>query len=130
MARKQQQHGRRSPTAKRGRSPSAAVGERPDRGRWSSRRKLEVVLRLRRGEELDAVSRQIGVSTARLAQWRDAFLAGGQAALKSRDPDVRDEAIQRLKAKVGELTMTNELPEEKIEILEGGLRPRPRRSSR
>ena len=37
------------------------------------------------------------------------FLAGGQAALKSRPVDDRDEEIARLRAKVGELTMDNEL---------------------
>ena len=36
-------------------------------------------------------------------------LAGGQAALKSRPTDDRDDEIARLRAKVGELTMDNEL---------------------
>jgi hypothetical protein len=39
----------------------------------------------------------------------DDFLAGGQAALESRPADDRDEEIARLRAKVGELTMDNEL---------------------
>jgi hypothetical protein len=34
---------------------------------------------------------------------------GGQAALKSRAADDRDQEIQRLRAKVGEITMNNEL---------------------
>ena len=38
-----------------------------DRGRFSSRRKLEAVLRLLRGEDLDKVSRDLGVSGAVLA---------------------------------------------------------------
>ena len=50
--------------------------------------------------------------------------------MKTREPDHRDEEIQRLKAKVGDQTMTIELLEDKIEILEDGLRPQPRRSSR
>ncbi|MHB8333217.1 MAG: hypothetical protein ACYDEA_13660 [Candidatus Dormibacteria bacterium] len=29
-----------------------------DRGRWSSRRKMEVVLRILRGEDLDSLSRE------------------------------------------------------------------------
>ena len=41
---------------------------RPERGRFSSRRKTEAVLRLLRGEELDALSRELGVTTATLAQ--------------------------------------------------------------
>ena len=82
-----------------------------------------------RGEELDALSRELGISTARLSAWRDDALAGMQAALKSRLPDYRDEQIQRLKAKVGDQTMAIELLEEKIEILEDGLGPPSRRSS-
>lgn len=81
----------------------------PERGRWSSRRKTEVVLRVLRGEDLDALSRELGVTAATIASWRDAFLAGGQAGLRSRPADERDEEIARLRAKVGEITMANEL---------------------
>ena len=56
---------------------------RPERGRFSSRRKAKAVLRLLHGEELDALSRELGVTAATLAQWRERFLAGGQASLKS-----------------------------------------------
>jgi hypothetical protein len=49
------------------------------------------------------------VAAATLSSWRDVFLAGGQAALKSRPADGRDDEIARLRAKVGELTMDNEL---------------------
>jgi transposase InsO family protein len=42
------------------------------------------VLRLLRGEELDALSRELGVTAATLAQWRERFLAAGQASLRER----------------------------------------------
>ena len=80
-----------------------------ERGRFSSRRKTAAVLRLLRGEDLEFVSRQLGVTAATLSSWRDDFLAGGQAALKSRPTDERDDEIARLRAKVGELSMDNEL---------------------
>ena len=80
-----------------------------ERGRFSSQRKTATVLRLLRGEDLELVSRELGVTAATLAEWRDDFLAGGQAALKSRPTDDRDDEIARLRAKVGELTMDNEL---------------------
>ena len=80
-----------------------------ERGRFSSQRKTATVLRLLRGEDLELVSRELGVTAATLSGWRDAFLAGGQAALKSRPTDDRDDEIARLRAKVGELTMDNEL---------------------
>lgn len=122
-------HRRSSPDAKGGRSPTAASGERADKGRWSSRRKAELVLRLLKGEALDTLSREAGVSTARLSQWRDDFLAAGQSGLQSRETDERDTLIHDLKAKLGDQTMTIELLERKIEHLEDGLRPPPRRLS-
>src|SRR4028119_2442031 len=79
------------------------------RGRFSSPRKSAAVLRLLRGEDLELLSRELGVTAATLSEWRDDFLAGGQAALKSRPADDRDDEIARLRAKVGELTMDNEL---------------------
>lgn len=99
----------------------------PERGRWSSQRKVDVVLRLLRGEDLDTLSRELRLKPARICEWRDKFLAGGQASLKSREPDCRDEEIRRLKAKVGDLTMDKELLGEKIDRLEEGLRPPARR---
>jgi hypothetical protein len=87
-----------------------AVGER---GRWSSRRKAEVVLRVLRGEGLDGLSRELGATAGTIAQWREQFLASGQAGLKSRPADERDDELARLRAKVGELTMDNELLRER-----------------
>jgi transposase len=80
-----------------------------ERGRFSAKRKTDPVLRLLRGEDLELLSRELGVTAAILSAWRDDFLAGGQAALKSRPADDRDEEIARLRGKVGELTMDNEL---------------------
>ena len=91
-----------------------------DRGRFSSRRKTEAVLRLLRGEDLDTLSRELGVTAATLSSWRDAFLDGGTAAMKSRPADDRDELVARLQAKVGQLTMDVELLEQKCQHLEGG----------
>lgn len=116
------------PAPERGRSPSAGAGGRSERGRWTSRAKMEVVLRILRGEDLDALARELNLTVRRLAHWRDRFLSGGQASLLSRKKDDREEEVQRLRAKVGELTMDQELLEKKIEKLEDGLRPPSRRS--
>jgi transposase-like protein len=91
-----------------------------DRGRFSARRKTEAVLRLLRGEDLDTLSRELGVVAATLSSWRDAFLDGGTAALKSRPADDRDEEIARLRSKVGQLTMDIELLGTKCQHLEAG----------
>jgi hypothetical protein len=95
----------------------------------SARRKQSAVLRLLRGEDLELLSRELGVMAAELGVWRDAFLAAGEAALKTRPADGREVEIGRLKAKVGELTMANELLDAKIERLETH-RPLARRRSR
>jgi transposase-like protein len=81
----------------------------------TARRKREAVLRLLRGEPLELVARELAVTAAALSGWRDAFLDGGSASLKSRQRDARDETIDRLRTKVGELTMDAELLQAKIE---------------
>jgi hypothetical protein len=95
----------------------------------SAGRKQGAVLRLLRGEDLELLSRELSVTAAELSAWRDGFLAAGAASLKTRPADGRDVEIGRLKAKVGDLTMANELLEAKIGHLEAG-RPLARRRSR
>ena len=46
------------------------------RRRMSARRKQSALLRLLRGEDLELVSRELGVTAAELSGWREAFLAG------------------------------------------------------
>jgi transposase len=74
-----------------------------------------------RGEPLDGLARELGVTAAILAQWREQFLAGDQAALKSRPAHKRDDEIQRLRAKVGEITMNNGLLLERCHRLQANL---------
>ncbi len=66
------------------------------------------------------VSRSLGVTGARLSEWRVDFLIGGEAALATLEKDNRDLEIERLRAKPGEVLITNELLESKIDVLEGG----------
>ncbi len=117
-------------------APSARAHHADDGGavagpvrRFSAQRKLSAVQRLFRGESLEAVSRDLGVPVHRLTEWRDRAFAGAEGALKDRARDAREEEIARLQAKVGEITMANELLYAKIDKLEGG-RPLARRRSR
>ena len=114
-----------APTADAG-APSAAAG--PER-RFSAQRKLAAVTRLLRGEPLETLARELNITVARLSQWRDRALVGAEAAMQERERDGRDEELLRLRAKLGEITMANELLEQKIAALEGG-RPLGRRRSR
>ena len=101
-----------------------ATGEAPEsealigRGRWSARRKVSVVIDLLRGEDLELLSRKHGVTAATISNWRDAFLAGGEAGLKSRETDIDDAEKTQLKSVVAELAVSNELLKEKIRLME------------
>ena len=115
--------------AQRAQASKAPTGRR---GRFSAPRKAQIVLRFLRGEDLELLSRELGVFASTLSLWREEFLAAGQSALKGKtgQADIRDEQISRLKKKVGELTMDNELLKEKAQRLEGGFPLIRRRSKR
>jgi hypothetical protein len=53
----------------------ASISNSGDRGLFSARRKADAVLRLLRGEDLELLSRELGVTAATLSAWRDDFLA-------------------------------------------------------
>ena len=125
--------------AERAQASGAASGRPADppsplrpTGRFSAQRKGQAVIRLLRGEDLETLSRQFGVTAATLSQWREEFLAAGTAALKTHpdEDDPRDDLIRRLKAKIGELTMENELLYEKARRLDEQLPLAQRRSRR
>lgn len=100
-------------------------------GRMSRQRKREAVLRLLRGEDLELVSRSLGVTAATLSGWREAFLAAGEASLATRPADGEALESDRLKARLGEMLLERELLEAKIAALEArDPRPLPRRRSR
>src|SRR6478735_5576667 len=89
-------------------------------GRWSAKRKVSVILELLRGADLESTSRKYRVTAATLSQWRDRFLEGGEAVLKSREVHVEDEEKRRLKSAVANVSVENELLREKIARLEDG----------
>ena len=77
--------------------------------RWSAERKKAVVLRLLRGESVDAVSREVGVPIYKLEQWRDRALTGIDAGLKERENDPLEKALDEAKRRIGELVMEVEI---------------------
>ena len=96
-------------------------------GRMSRQRKRDAVrpkagrtevLRLLRGEDLELVSRAVGVTAATLSDGRDAFLAAGEAGLAARATDGEALESGRLKARLGEMLLARELLEAKIAALE------------
>jgi transposase len=104
-------------------SGAAALGRG---GRMSRQRKTAAVLRLLRGEDLETVSRELGVTAATLTGWHDAFLAAGEAALTSRAATGEELESDRLKARLGAALIERDLLHEKIALLEAD-RPFARR---
>jgi hypothetical protein len=78
--------------------------------RWSAGRKMDVVLRLLRGEKLEEVSRELCVEAHRIAAWRDEFLDAGKEGLKGKRPFTEDDRrLREAERKIGELTLETEV---------------------
>ena len=88
-----------------GSAPSAAAEVK----RWSAGRKKQVVLRLLRGESVDALSRELAVPIFRLEQWRDRALAGIDVGLKERENDPVEKQLDDANRRIGELVMEVEI---------------------
>ena len=110
--------------------PHASGAASPGRGgRMSRQRKTTAVLRLLHGEDLEVVSRSLGVTAATLSGWRDAFLTAGEATLTTKPATGEELQSERLKAKLGAALIERDLLQEKIAILEAK-RPLARRRHR
>ncbi len=77
--------------------------------RWTASRKMEVVLRILRGESLDTLSRELGVEVYLLEEWRSRALQGMESGLKMRSEDPLEQELDQAKKRLGELLMENEL---------------------
>ena len=81
--------------------------------RWTAKRRAALVLRLLKGETSVAeAARQHGLTVAEVEDWRDKFLLGAENALRSRprnEEALREEELKRLKQKVGELVLDNDI---------------------
>jgi transposase len=120
----EQATGERPSAAERPRESGAAAPGRG--GRMSRQRKTAAVVRLLRGEDLETVSRGLGVTAATLSDWRDAFLTAGEAALTTRPGSGEEVEGERLRARLGQALIERDLLAEKVAVLEAG-RPLARR---
>lgn len=110
-------------------SRSGAPDGRPEGGRevrWSARRKEGVVLRLLRGEGLDALAREYRVAAGTISAWREEFLAAGREGLKSRSRPEEDRRLVEAQRKIGELSMDLDI----LRSLNEEIDRRPRRPRR
>ena len=109
---------------------AAGTGPLAPGQRWSAGRKQEVVLRLLRGESLDALSRELGVEIYRLEEWRERALVGLELGLKDREGEPLAAELDAAKRHIGALSMESELLRERARAAEKRLPLGMRRSRR
>ncbi len=71
------------------------------------------MLRLLRGEPVDAISREVSVPIDKLEGWRDRGLAGIDAGLKERENDPVERRLDEANRRIGELVMEVEILQKK-----------------
>ena len=120
MSKGKQHEAGASDGARRATAEASASAALVGTGRWSARRKVSVVIEVLKGESLESLSRRHGVTAAKLSQWRDDFVAGGEARLKDREVAVEGADPRRLKSVVADLATDKALLAEKIRHLEAG----------
>lgn len=81
--------------------------------RWTANRKKEAVLRLLRGESIDGLSRELGVTIGQLEEWKRVVLENMELLLKVRTEEPFQAELDVAKKRIGELCMENELLKEK-----------------
>ena len=86
--------------------------------RWTAKRRSALVLSILRGEtSAQEAARKHGLTVGEVEDWQERFLSGAENSLRSRRRDeeaLREEEVRRLKQKVGELVLDNDILEEAV----------------
>jgi transposase-like protein len=86
--------------------------------RWPAKRRVALVVSILNGEtSIVEAARTHGLTVAEVEDWRDKFLTGAENALRTRPKDedaVKDEQIKKLKQKIGDLVLDNDLLREAL----------------
>ena len=90
--------------------------------RWTAKRRLTLVMSLLKGETTCAeAARAHGLTVGEIEECRERSLAGADNALRARPKDeeaLKDEQIKKLKQKIGDLVVDND-------VLREALKPYP-----
>lgn len=96
----------------------AAELPQDDVQRWTAKRRVALVVSIIKGETTVAeAARKHGLTVADIEDWRDKFLAGAENALRSNprnDEQLQEHEIKRLKQKIGDLVMDNDILKEAL----------------
>jgi len=86
--------------------------------RWTARRRTALIVSIIKGEtSAQEAARKHGLTVAEVEEWKERFLAAAENALRSHPRDEegqKDEAIRKLKQKVGELVLENDVLKEAV----------------
>jgi transposase-like protein len=95
--------------------------------RWTARRRTALVLSILKGEySMEEGARRHDLTVAEIEDWKERLLAAAHNALRSkpRDEDaLKDEQIRRLKQKVGELVLDNDMLRDALRNVRAGVEP-------
>ena len=90
--------------------------------RWTAKRRAALVVRVLKGEtSVVEAARQHGLTVAEVEGWQEQFLRSAENGLRRRPKDeeaVKDEQIKKLKQKIGDLVVEND-------VLREALKPYP-----
>ena len=90
--------------------------------RWTAKRRAALVVRVLKGEtSVVEAARQHGLTVAEVDGWQEQFLRSAENGLRRRPKDkeaVKDEQIKKLKQKIGDLVVEND-------VLREALKPYP-----
>ncbi len=86
--------------------------------RWTAKRRMTLVVSILKGEASVAeAARKHGLTVAEVEDWREKFLLGAENALRGRPRDeeaLKDEQIKKLKQKIGDLVIDNDMLREAL----------------
>ena len=100
---------RRATVASTPTNDGAPAGPLAPGQRWSPSRKRDLVLRLLRGESVEAVSREVGIDRYRLERWKERALGAIETSLRERGLEPLQTELDEAHKRIGELAMENEL---------------------
>jgi len=88
--------------------------------RWTASRKLEVVKKSLRGDITEEeLCQKYGITRSEFRDWKEEALEGAEEALvQRRTKDPQQKEIERLKQKVGELTIANDVLKKNVQASE------------
>ena len=81
--------------------------------RWTAKRRVALVVSITKGEtSIQEAARKHGLTVGEIEEWKERFFLGAENALRSRPKDeeaLKDEQIKRLKQKIGDLVLDNDI---------------------